>query len=122
MISHAKTSSASRRVCSDSARLVRASARSSAGVSGLSMICLCWALKADPRLVADEVKAEALASSHANVIRSFKTADSLAAPAALFTCAPSPECSHRKRGKRQCAITKSVQCCGDASAWHSAGV
>jgi hypothetical protein len=122
IISHAKTSSASRNFSSDSTRLVTASARSSAGVSGLSIIHLCRTLKANPGVVADEVEAEAFASSHANVIRSFKTPDSLAAPAALLTCAPGHERSHRKRGERQCAITKSVECFGDACAWHDAGV
>lgn len=86
-ISHAKTSSASRSVSSASTRLERASAKFSAGVSGLSNNRSRPTLETHPRLVTDEMKAEAFASCYANVIRSFKPSDRLAASAALVSCA-----------------------------------
>jgi hypothetical protein len=99
------------------------SASSSGGVSGSSMIRLRWVLKPHPGLVADEVKAEAFACSHARVIRAFEAPDSLAAPAAFLPCGSSGghERPHRQRGGRQCAIAKSVEGLADACAWHDAG-
>ena len=100
-ISHVKTSSASRSVSSASTRQERASAKFSAGVSGLSNNRSRPRLETHPRLVTHEMKAEAFASCYANVIRSFKPSDRLAASAALVSCAAGHECPHGLHGKRQ---------------------
>jgi hypothetical protein len=58
-------------------------------------------LETHPRLVTDKMKAEAFASWDANVIRSFKPSNRLAASAALVSSAVGHECPHRLLGKQQ---------------------
>jgi hypothetical protein len=106
MISHAKISSASRSFSKDSVRLATASASCSDGVSGVSMIGLRRAFKPHPRFVADEVEAQALVSSHANVICAFKAPDRFTAPTAVIPGACGPKRSHRQRGSWQFAGAK----------------
>jgi hypothetical protein len=122
MISHAKISSASRSLSSDTTRLVTASANCSAGVTGLSMMGLRWSLEPQPRFMTDGMEAEALGSSQAHVIRALQASDGFAAAIALRPGTARPERSLCAGPRRQSAGAQSLERLGEPSAWHGPGV